>query len=120
MEIIFTFLDYCEIDAQTNSEIINETKTCLFMVYENVISNSKFLINNSDFFIKSILPKLCDKFLNNEQVDIRFNCLKLFIDVLGQLMSESHIYDEKKPYGKFINEFLLKNVISNIKNLLVE
>jgi len=35
-------------------------------------------------------------------------------------MSESHIYDEKKPYGKFINEFLLKNVISNIKNLLVE
>lgn len=36
------------------------------MVYENIISNSKFLINNSDFFIKSILPKLCDKFLNNE------------------------------------------------------
>ena len=33
-------------------------------------------------------------------------------------MADSHIYDEKKFYGKLLNEFLLKNIIPKVNLLL--
>jgi hypothetical protein len=51
---------------------------------------------------------------------VKFNSLKLFIDILNVLMSDPHIYDEKKIYGKIINEFILKNILNNVKKLLKE
>lgn len=123
LELIFTFLDKCEMqnnNEQVNSAIVDDTKIMLFNVYENIINNTKFLLNNHDFFTKNIFPKFCEKFLNNPEADIRFNCLKLFIEILAQITSDSHIYDDKKPYGKFINDFIMKNIIPNVKQLLSE
>lgn len=78
---------------------MNEAKAMLFMIYEAVVANQKYVLNNSDFFVKVLLPKLAKLLLSSGQADMRFNSLKLFIDVLNQIMNEPTIYefDAKKP-----------------------
>jgi hypothetical protein len=35
-------------------------------------------------------------------------------------MTDQHIYDEKKVFGKIINDFLLKSVLPNLQRLLLQ
>ena len=38
--------------------MLQESKTTLYVIYETIISDTKYLINNHDFFINNIVPKL--------------------------------------------------------------
>lgn len=116
LDTIFGFINYC--DNIGDSKVLMDVKPTLFLIYETIVDNGKYLINNHDFFLKSVIPRLWQKFMKNEEDDIRFNSLKLFINILTQIMSDAHIYDEKKTYGKMINDFILQNILPNLKALL--
>ena len=56
-------MDYFEELGEEQSPILTEAKTMLFMIYETISDNTKYIINNHDFFIKVLIPKLCNKLL---------------------------------------------------------
>ncbi|KRX08559.1 Protein kinase-like domain [Pseudocohnilembus persalinus] len=133
LETIFALVDFCEqnnqsansqnsqekeAEVQQTSKIIEDAKSYLFQLYEMIIHNSKYVLNNHDFFIKQLLPKICQNIFRSQQVDLRFNNLKIFINILSLIMNDAHIYDNSKIYGKQLNEFLIQEILPNINNLL--
>lgn len=56
LETMFSFINNC--DNIGDSKIMEDVKPTLFLIYETIVDNGKYIVNNHDFFLKSIAPKL--------------------------------------------------------------
>ena len=55
----------------TNNKCLDEFRTCLFMVLEQMAKNSKLLMSNSKDILEHLLPVVVKK-IESESADVRF------------------------------------------------
>ncbi|EGR32487.1 hypothetical protein IMG5_081210 [Ichthyophthirius multifiliis] len=99
LELIFDLLNIGKDASQ-------EVKSVLVNLYEVLLGN-KQLLNYSIYFAEVVVPKLVDQLKQQNDQNMKFNYLKLIVDILSLLFSE-----ENSQHFTRLSNFFLKNFVS--------
>jgi hypothetical protein len=112
IQVVAFLFDNCEF-AQNNDQL-NEFRTCLFKILENMAKNTKILMGNSKDILEYLLPVIVKK-IESESADIRFQSLKAFTDFITQYMCDDKIYnsEDNNDTTQAINELILKKLFQH-------
>ncbi|EAS06928.2 Serine/Threonine kinase domain protein (macronuclear) [Tetrahymena thermophila SB210] len=118
LQTLFQLLNFAK-DLQT------EVKSVLINLYEVLLTNTKAVHQNSDYFLNNVVPKLLEQLKaqidqsnkENKNTDMKFNYLKLLNDILSPFFNadtngSSQINRMHDYFTKaFVNELLVQLLI---------
>ena len=109
IQVLAYLFENCEF--QKDNKTLEEFRTCLFQILEQMAKNSKLLISNSKDILESLLPVIVKK-IESDSNDVRFQSLKAFTDFITQYLCDEKIYnsEENNESTQCINELILKKL----------
>lgn len=102
---------------------MREFRSYVLLILEQMSVNNKGLIdeNNNKTILENILPSLLAH-MSSENPDTKFNCLKIFTDIITQYLADETIYEAEgtQESTKKINELILKKLFPHYGIILSE
>ena len=115
---ISKLLELCEFKHFSSQA---ELKEVLFAILEGLAKSTKALLINKDMIFQNLLPVLTSK-LKSNVLDTRCECLKHFMAIIIQYLSEESVYDPQANTAstKLINDTIIKLLLPNYGIILMD
>ncbi|PRP89093.1 hypothetical protein PROFUN_01813 [Planoprotostelium fungivorum] len=117
-ELSFYLTNIEELNFLTPDELKNTT----LLILEAISQNHTILVEHHPDIIMNILPPLVVLMRTNNG-DTRFLCLKIFIDMISEFLSNSTIYNPSTPdviVTRQLNDIITKQLLPNYKHILTD
>jgi hypothetical protein len=100
---IATLIDNCHLQDGYSFTGAEDFLNALLLIVEHISSNSKLLMQLSEPLITLILPVLLQKTRGaGEGADIRFLSLKIFTDLVIQMLNDDQVYEPLKDNEQIV------------------